>query len=121
MSNQKGFTLVEILAVLIIFAIILAIGIPKVISLNKNAEDVGIKMAIIDLNGREMKCWTEIKLGDGWVDDQKIFDSCDYEIEGYQWTTLVPVGGQIVFKESTTSFRRRLSAQHEPAAWSIGK
>lgn len=121
MKNQKGFTLVEIMSVIIILGIILVFSVPKIITLNKNAEDVGIKMAIIDLNGREMKCWTEMKLGSGWVDDQKVFDSCNYEIEGYSWSTLVPVGGQITFKETSISFKRKLSATNQPAAWSIDK
>jgi len=121
MKNQEGFTLVEIMCVIVILAILVAIGIPTVMKLNKNAESVGINMTIIDLNGREMKCWTSTKLDTGWIDDQKVFDSCNYEIESYTWKTLVPTGGQIAFKETTVTFVRKLSAMNEPATWSIKK
>jgi len=121
MQNQKGFTLVELIAMIIILGIILTFVIPKVLSLNKNAENVGIKMAIIDLNGREMKCWTEIKLGEGWVDDHKVFESCDYKIEDYSWSTLVEIGGQLTFKETTVTFDRKVSTMNGPATWSINE
>jgi prepilin-type N-terminal cleavage/methylation domain-containing protein len=118
-SNNKGFTLVEILAVLIILGIILGILVPKYISLNKNAEKAGINMAIVDLNGREMKCWTAQKLNGNWDGDKKIFESCDYEINGYKWTDLDKTGGLLQFKEIHVRISRRASANHEPANWSI--
>ena len=119
LSNNKGFTLIELLAVVIILGIMLGIAIPKYISLNKNAEKAGINMAIVDLNGREMKCWTAQKLTDGWVDDQKVFKTCDYKINGYTWVSMSPLGGSLEFKETTVRIHRRSSANNEPANWSI--
>jgi len=120
LSNNKGYTLVELLAVMIIMGIILGIGIPKIISLNKNSEKVGIDVAIIDLNGREMKCWTQLKLdGGGWGDDLRVFDSCDYQINNYKWRSLDSTGGVIEFKETTVKINRRTSAINRPANWAI--
>lgn len=119
LSNSKGFTLVELLAILIILGIMLAITVPKYISLNKNAEKAGISMAIIDLNGREMKCWTEQKLNENWESDQKIFESCDYEINGYRWLSMSHLGGSLEFKEIVVRIHRRASENHEPGSWSI--
>jgi len=118
-SNDNGFTLVELLAVVIILGVLLGIGIPKYISLNQNAEKAGINMAVVDLNGRELKCWTEDKLTHGWVDDQKIFESCDYQINGYRWIGLDKAGGALEFKETMVQINRRASAKHEPGSWSI--
>ena len=117
--NNRGFTLVEILAVMIILGIMVAIAVPKYISINKNAEKAGIDMAVIDLNGREMKCWTEAKLNDGWSSDQKIFESCDYEIKNYKWVSLYVSGGQLNFQETSVILNRRQSARHEPANWTV--
>ena len=41
--NNKGFTLIEIMAVLIILGVILGIAVPKFISFDKTAEDTQIK------------------------------------------------------------------------------
>lgn len=119
--NNKGFTLVEIMCVLVILGIILAIGVPTIINLNESAEEVGINMAMIDLNGREMKCWTEIKLGSNWDEDKKVFDSCSYDMPNYQWITLNPGSGQIKFKETTISLNRKLSTASRPAEWIMQK
>jgi len=120
--SNKGFTLIELIAVLFILGIMLGIGIPKIISLSDSSEKVGIDMAIIDLNGREMKCWTQAKLdGGGWGDDNKIFQSCDYQIQNYKWRSLDSTGGIIEFKETTVKINRRLSAMNEPANWSVDR
>ena len=117
--NNKGFTLVEILAVMIILGIMVAIAVPKYISINKNAVKAGIDMAVIDLNGREMKCWTEAKLNGNWESDQKIFESCDYKINDYKWLGLNRTGGTLVFQEAMIHLNRKQSAGHEPANWNV--
>ena len=118
--NQKGFTLVELLAVMIILGIMLAVTIPKIISMNETAEAQGIDMAIVDLNGREMKAWTSIKLENGYSNDQQVFESNDYQFgKGYKWISIDASGGELQFKETTVRINRRHSAMHEPATWSL--
>ena len=117
--NQKGFTLVEVMAVIILLGILFAVAIPRYITINKTAAKSGIDVAIIDLNGRDMKCWTEAKFSDGWNDDQRVFDSCDYQIANYRWVGLDKTGGSLKFNELMVRVNRRQSAQHEPANWSI--
>ena len=38
MRNEKGFTLVELLAVIVIIAIILAIAIPRLLNINNSVD-----------------------------------------------------------------------------------
>jgi prepilin-type N-terminal cleavage/methylation domain-containing protein len=116
--NQKGFTLVEILAVLVILGVIVGMAIPKFVSIDKNAEMQGINMAIVDLNGQEMKFWTEGKFSDG-LTDQEIFDRVDYQINGYSWITINRFGGELKFKETTSQLTRTISTSQEPARWSL--
>ncbi len=116
--NQKGFTLVEILAVLVILGVIVGMAIMKFVSIDANAERQGINMAIVDLNGQEMKFWTEGKFNDGWT-DQEIFGKVDYQIQGYTWITINPSGGELKFGKTTEQLTRNPSTSQGPARWSL--
>ena len=46
LRNQKGFTLIEIIAVLIILGILAAVAVPKFLNLTSDAEDKAIEGAL---------------------------------------------------------------------------
>ena len=117
-SNQKGFTLIEILAVLLILGVIVGMAVMKFGSIDSSAKRQGINMAIVDLNGQEMKVWTEGKFKDGWT-DQEIFDKVDYQIKNYTWISLDRSGGELKFGETTEQLTRLSSTPQEPARWSL--
>lgn len=120
MTNQKGFTLIELLAVMLILAVVCAIAIPKYMSINETAEDRAIKMAIVDLNGREIGTWTNVKLENGNLNtDQAVYDSMDYHIRNYTWISRTPDGGKLQFRETTVKLNRRKSTLNKPGKWSL--
>ena len=72
-TNRHGFTLVEIIAVLLILSVLAAIAVPKFINLDVNAKNHGIYAGIGELNGHETLVWANTKLAcptDGKSDDQ---------------------------------------------------
>ena len=122
-ESNKGFTLLEIIATLVILSILAAIAVPKYVSLDESARQRAIDAGIAELNGRETLSWSNEKISvSGWISDVKTFGLIDkYMGDEYQWDTDDPdqSGGTLTFKESLPVALSRVESTNErPGSWS---
>ena len=120
LQNQKGFTLVEIIAVLIILGVLSSVAVPRYIDLEDNSKQRAIDSAISELNSRESLTWSNQKISTtGYDDDQKVLDAMDYNLSSHYTWTVPPdkLGGTFEFKGLSVALNRIPSTVAEPAVW----
>lgn len=121
-TNQGGYTLVEIIAVLIILAILASLSIPKFVDLGANANKTALRSAVNELNGREQLVWTQIKTSQiGWTDDETIFSQIDSDLGAdYKWSPKANIDGGILhFKDQMIKLQRTPSTETSAGRWKI--
>lgn len=121
LTRQDGFTLIEIIAVLILLGILAAVAVPKYVDLTTNAEIRAIQAGVAELNGRENMTWANIKLStDGWEDDATTFGDMDTDLgDDYDWSAgPTATGGTLEFGSQTLPLTRAPSTTDSPGVWS---
>jgi prepilin-type N-terminal cleavage/methylation domain-containing protein len=136
LQDEKGFTLIEVISVLIILGILSAVAVPKYIALEDDARNRAVDAGIAELNGREKLMWAKFLLADGrYTDDQTVFDSMIageyYDLgEDYKWRNNINdplsiivnpkiTGDGLAFQKMKTGIRlqRLPSSRGQPAIW----
>lgn len=119
--NESGFTLVEIIAVLVILGLIAAVAVPRYADLAENARHKAIGTAISEINTREKVTWAAAKIAtSGFVSDVKIFFKISYDLDpNYIWKSGDPTvaGGTLEFKRESFTLSRSASTYLKPAVW----
>jgi len=120
-SNSKGFTLIEITAVLVILTIWSAIGVKKVIAIADTAEQNAIINGIMELNTRESLTWFNLKMSpDGYPGDDLLWAAIDTSLgQEYIWENgPTQDGGVLRFGSTRTALTRTRSDIDDPGKWS---
>jgi prepilin-type N-terminal cleavage/methylation domain-containing protein len=122
-SNRTGFSLVELIAVIVILSILAVIVMSRYIDLDANARQRAIDAGIAELNGREGLVWSRVKISPtGYQDDLKMFEAIDKNLGlDYIWTAApAPSGGEIRFgiTGDPVVLSRVKSSETHPGRWS---
>lgn len=120
---QKGFTLLEIIATLVILSILAAIAVPRYINLDESARQKAVDAGVAELNGRETLVWSNIKISaSGYQDDNGLWPQMNTDLGAdYAWDGSPPdqSGGSLSFKAGTgVPLNRTGSTDINPGNWS---
>ena len=120
LSNKEGFTLIEIMAALVIIGVLASVGVQKHEQISDSASQKALEYAVREINSRELLTWTLIKFSDeGWQSDEALFAKMDTKLgEGYIWSSgPVSTGGTIRMQTSSISFTRSPSTISTSGKW----
>lgn len=118
--NDRGFTLIELMAVLVIVSVWAAIGFQKFAVATDFANTSAGQMLVSDLNCREMGMWGSELLGREYESDDSVWEHRhDYLSDpAIKWISLNQDGeSNAVINGVTVSLNRTPSTRATAAAW----
>jgi prepilin-type N-terminal cleavage/methylation domain-containing protein len=119
-TNNKGFTLIELMAMLVILGVILSVAVKKYTNISTHAEKRAILADITELNVRETLFWANHMIANGgYSGDDPVWILMDTDLgSGYQWMIgPTKLGGELSFGNQTETLNRAASTQLSAAHW----
>lgn len=119
--NQKGFTLIEIISVMIIMGVVASVSVQKFDIVSDSANERALISGIKELNVRETLVWSNLKIsGSGYSTDENLWSLIDTNLGSmYTWTAPPDrlTGGTLTFKTASVSLNRQESTVTSSARW----
>jgi prepilin-type N-terminal cleavage/methylation domain-containing protein len=93
--NHEGFTLIELISVVIIMGVMSSVAIKKVDFITDTASSKALSIAVKELNVRESLVWSNIKISDdGYTTDSDVFAALDKDLGAkFKWNSGPTIDG----------------------------
>jgi prepilin-type N-terminal cleavage/methylation domain-containing protein len=100
--NQKGFTLIELISVLVIMGVMGSVTVKKFDFITDTASERALIVAVKELNIRESLVWSKLKISnEGYTTDADLFDALDKDLGAkFRWDPGPGVDGGTLHCES---------------------
>jgi prepilin-type N-terminal cleavage/methylation domain-containing protein len=122
-SEEKGFTLIELMAMLVIIGVMTSVAVKKYNNISISAELRAIEAGISELNSRETLTWANLIINQGnYPGDDSIWAMMTTYTDigsSYHWDSGPDkdTGGQLSFGSQTISLIREASTLQVAARW----
>jgi prepilin-type N-terminal cleavage/methylation domain-containing protein len=121
--NQKGFTLIELISVMIIMGVVASVSIQKFDMVSDTAGQRALHLGIKELNIRESLTWSNMKISvDGYSNDADLWSAIlpDLDLGGkYDWNPgpHISAGGTLHFQSLSITLNRQPSTTSSAGKW----
>ena len=116
--NQKGFTLIEMISIMIILGVLGSVAIKNYDDLTHTASERILATAVKELNVRESLIWTNMKISsDGYTNDADVYAALDTNVGSrLKWNPGPEIGGGTLHCESASCILTRIPSSITAAA-----
>ena len=120
LRNQKGFTLIELISVMIIMGVMSSVTIKKVDFITDTASTRALATSLKELNVRESLVWSNMKISnDGYTTDEAVFAALDKNLGAkFRWNPGPNIsGGTLHFESQSIVLNRTPSTTSAAGKW----
>ena len=120
LCNQKGFTLIEMISIMIILGVLGSVGMKKYDNFTHTASETVLTTAIHELNTREKLIWVDMKISiDGYTNDADVYAALDTNVGSrLKWNPGPTIdGGTLHIESRSIVLNRTHSTNSAPGKW----
>jgi len=119
--RDSGFTLIEIMAVMVIAGVLFSVAVKKHINISDSAKMQAIATAAAELRSRESLTWFREQLAGSYRTDADLFVLVDKALgDRYSWVVgPLEAGGRLDFDGVSADLVRTPSTEGSPGSWRL--